>query len=123
MGMQKILLIGHLGKDPDVRYTSEGKPVCNFTLAVNDRKDGPTTWYRVAVWDTQGEAAAKYLTKGRQVYVEGTPRISVTEKSGRTYVNVDVTAHLLHFLGAAQHDPGQGSSVNPSPQDDADIPF
>lgn len=124
MGMQKVILIGYLGKDPEVRYTSEGKPVTNFSLAVSDKKDGPTTWYRIAVWEKQGEAAARYLTKGRQVYVEGHPRVTTNLKDGKTYVNFDVTAHVLIFLGSGEDThPAHGQPQIPSPQDDSDIPF
>ncbi len=78
MSFNKIILVGNLGRDPELRYTPQGTAVCSFTMASNERrrdKSGEqqdvTTWFRVTVWGKQAETVSKYLTKGRSVYVEG----------------------------------------------------
>ena len=78
-GVNKVILIGNLGRDPELRYTQGGQPVTNFTLATSenwtDRQSGErqerTEWHRIVVWGRTGEMCAKYLAKGRTVYVEG----------------------------------------------------
>ena len=76
--INKVILLGNLGKDPDTRFTSNGKAVTRFSLATsntrtdaNDEKQQATEWHTVVVWGKQGEACGQYLEKGRQVYVEG----------------------------------------------------
>jgi single-strand DNA-binding protein len=76
--VNKVILIGNLGRDPELRYTQEGQGVANFTLATNERwrdKSGNnqerTEWHRIVVWGKQAENCAQYLQKGRRVYVEG----------------------------------------------------
>ncbi|MER3478832.1 MAG: single-stranded DNA-binding protein, partial [Leptolyngbya sp. ERB_1_2] len=88
MSFNKIILVGNLGRDPELRYTPQGVAVCDFSLATNDRRrdksgeyqDVPT-WFRVTVWRTLAETAAKYLKKGRLVYIEG--RLTVEEWTDR----------------------------------------
>ncbi|MGA7670941.1 MAG: single-stranded DNA-binding protein [Nitrolancea sp.] len=77
-GLNKIMLIGNLGRDPEMRFTPSGKPVTDFTLAVNRRRRSPdgeqvdeTEWFRIVCWDRLAEIADQYLSKGTQVYVEG----------------------------------------------------
>ena len=89
MSFNKIILIGNLGKDPELRYTPAGDAVCDFTMATNERKKDKsgefqdvTTWFRVTLWRKQAENAAKFLAKGRQVYIEG--RLGMEEWTDRT---------------------------------------
>ncbi len=77
-GLNKITLIGNLGRDPEMRFTPSGKPVTDFTLAVNRRRRSPegdqvdeTEWFRIVCWDRLAEIADQFLSKGTQVYVEG----------------------------------------------------
>ena len=78
-GVNKVILVGNLGRDPEVRYTGDGKPEANFTMATTERWSDPssgerkekTEWHRIVVWGKQAEIAGEYLRKGRQVYVEG----------------------------------------------------
>ena len=77
-GLNKAMVIGNLGKDPELRTTGSGKSVCNFSVATNEswkdasgEKQERTEWHRIVVWGPQAEACGKYLAKGRQVYVEG----------------------------------------------------
>jgi len=79
--VNKVILVGNLGRDPEVRYTTGGTPVANFTMATTDRwndaasgeRKEKTEWHRIVVWGKQAEIAGEYLRKGRQVYVEGSP--------------------------------------------------
>src|SRR5687767_15601313 len=74
MSFNKIILVGNLGRDPELRYTPQGTPVCSFTMATNERRkdktgetQDQTTWFRVTLWGRQAETASQYLTKGRPV--------------------------------------------------------
>ena len=111
-GLNKLLLIGHLGNDPDMRFTPEGKAVTNFSLAVTDGKSG-TVWFRVTSWESLAEKVNEYLTKGREVTVVGTLSGDKVEgKSGTIIVprvyqandgaykaQFEVTARTVHFHG------------------------
>jgi single-strand DNA-binding protein len=84
---QKVVIVGNLGSDPEKRYTQSGQAVTNFNVATNRRWTGgdgqpvdETTWFRVSVWGKQAEVAEQYLSKGRQVLVEG--RMSVDRETG-----------------------------------------
>ncbi|CDM64811.1 single-stranded DNA-binding protein [Pyrinomonas methylaliphatogenes] len=108
MSFNKIIIVGNLGRDPELRYTPQGTPVCNFTVATNERRRNPagdpqdiTTWFRVTLWGRQAETAAKYLTKGRPVYVEGRLRVEEwTDREGRARYTLEVQATDLQFIGS-----------------------
>ncbi len=107
MSFHKIIIIGNLGRDPELRYTPQGTPVCNFPVATNERwRDSAgewqdrTTWFRVTAWGKLAEIANQYLSKGRQVYVEG--RLSVqeyTDRNGVLRTSLEVRASDIHFIG------------------------
>ena len=107
-GLNKVMLIGHLGRDPELRYTSSGTPVCNFSVAVSRRwsgRDGEqqeeTEWFRVTAWNKLAETCANYLTKGRQVYIEGRIRLDTyTAQDGQERSNLAVTAFEMQMLGS-----------------------
>lgn len=91
MSLNKIIVVGNLGKDPALRYTPQGKAVTEFTVASNDKRrdrsgelQNIATWFRVSLWDKQAEMAAKYLKKGNPVYVEG--RLTLEEWTDRDNV-------------------------------------
>jgi single-strand DNA-binding protein len=121
MSYQKIIIVGNLGRDPEMRYTPDGTPVTNFSVATNRRwtqADGSpgeeTTWFRVTAWDRQAEIAAKYLHRGRQVMVEGrlrpdkatgSPRIW-TGRDGEVRTSYEITAGRIIFLQG-----GKGSEL------------
>jgi len=108
MSFNKIILVGHLGKDPELRYTPQSTAVCDFTMATNDRKRDKSgewqevaTWFRVTLWRNQAENAAKYLKKGSQVFIEG--RLSLeewTDRDGNTRQTLQVNASDMHFIGS-----------------------
>lgn len=106
MSFNELIMVGNLGKDPELRYTPQGTPVCQFTMATNDRvkKGGEweqhTTWFRVTVFGKQGEACSQYLTKGRQVYVMGRLRIEEwQDRDGAKRWTAEVIADRVQFLG------------------------
>src|ERR671917_788985 len=106
MSFNKLILVGNLGRDPELRYTPQGTPVCSFTLATNEkRKDRAgenqdvTTWFRVTLWGRQAETASQYLTKGRPVYVEGRLRVEEwTDRDGKSRHTLEVNASDVQFL-------------------------
>ena len=104
--LNKITLIGHLGKDPQLDYTEAGVAVGEFSLAVNHYSKSPdgerreeTDWFNVVVWRAQAENCAAYLTKGALVYVEGRlTQETYTDKTGAKRLRVKVQAHDVRFL-------------------------
>lgn len=118
----KIILVGHLGRDPELRYTPQGTPVCDFSVATTERrkdKSGDfqdvTTWFRVSFWGRQAEVASQYLTKGKQVYIEG--RLSQREwqdKDGNTRTSLEVNGSDLQFIGPRGDEPSGGGGYRDS---------
>jgi single-strand DNA-binding protein len=119
MSFNKITVIGNLGRDPELRYTPQGDAVCDFSIAVNDRKrdkagewQDVTTWFKITLWGKQAENASKYLTKGQQVYVEG--RLSMeewTDREGNTRHTLAVRGNEIQFLGS-RNESGDSNSVS-----------
>lgn len=103
----KIIIVGYLGADPSIRYTPAGEAVCNFSVATTERRkdasgeyQDQTTWFRVTVWRRQAEIANQYLSKGKQVYVEGRLRqTEYTDRDGNQRTTLEVTASDIQFLG------------------------
>jgi len=116
-GVNKAILIGNLGRDPELRYTQNGQAVVNFTLATSENwtdKSGErverTEWHRIVVWGKVGELCAQYLSKGRTVYVEG--RIQTREwedKDGNKRYTTEINAQTVQFLGGPRGEGGGGS--------------
>ena len=134
--VNKVILIGNLGRDPELRYTQGGQAVANFSVATseryNDKSGNPqerTEWHRIVVWGKQAENCSQYLSKGRSCYVEGSLRTNEWEdKEGNKRSTTEVVAQRVQFLGgpggggqrggaARNSDPGTGGP----PADD--IPF
>ena len=104
MSYQSITIVGNVGRDPEMRYTPTGKAVTNFSVAVNERRgeEDVATWFKVTCWNGLAETVNLYLTKGRQVLVEG--RISVeswTGRDGKPQSTLTITANTVRFLGRA----------------------
>ncbi len=123
MSFNKIILVGNLGRDPELRYTPQGDAVCDFSMATNERKrdksgdyqDVPT-WFRVTLWRNLAENASKYLHKGSQVYIEG--RLSLeewTDRDGNTRQTLAVQGTDMRFLGT-RSDSGGGTTRNEEPE-------
>jgi len=111
MSFNKMILVGNLGRDPELRYTPQGTPVCSFSLATNekrrDRTTGEntdiTTWFRVTLWGRQAETASQYLTKGRPVYIEGRLRVEEwTDRDGKQRHTLEVHATDMQFIGGGR---------------------
>lgn len=106
MSFQKVTAIGNLGRDPELRYTPQGKAVCNFSIAVNQKKknkDGEyedvTLWFRCTLWDKLAETASKYLAKGDQVYVEGALHVdNWVDRDGNNRWTLELTCNQMTFL-------------------------
>ncbi len=106
-GLNKVMIIGHLGKDPEMRYTPSGRPVTTFTVAVSrswNSADGErhaeTEWFNVVAWGNLAEICKQYLTKGQQVYVEG--RLQTRrwdDKEGQKHTSVEIVANEMMMLG------------------------
>lgn len=128
MSFNKIILIGNLGKAPELRYTPDGNAVCSFSLATNEkRKDKSgqlqdiTTWFKVTLWRKQAENASKYLTKGSPVYIEGRLNIEEwTDKDGKNRYTLDVQATDMQFIGAKSND---ATYEAPAADSKGDIPW
>lgn len=107
MSFNKIILVGNLGRDPELRYTPQGTAVCNFSMATNEKKrdkageqQDVTTWFRVTLWRQQAENAAKFLTKGSPVYIEGRLRVEEwTDRDGNNRYTLEVQGTDMQFLG------------------------
>ncbi|MEW5913700.1 MAG: single-stranded DNA-binding protein [Thermodesulfobacteriota bacterium] len=135
-GINKVILIGNLGADPELKYTPSGTPVCSLRLATTesfkDREGNQqerTEWHRVVAWSKLGEIAAQYLSKGRQVYVEGSIRTRSWEgQNGEKRYMTEIIARDIQFLGGggqggqAGGGSGGGDDLGGPPSDD-DIPF
>ena len=105
--LNKVMLIGNLGRDPEVTYTPGGMAVAKVSLATSDFWNDKTTgerrerteWHRVTFFGKQAETVGRYMTKGRQMYVEGRLQTSSYEKNGETRYSTDIIANTFQFLG------------------------
>ena len=138
MSVNKVILVGNLGRDPEVRFTAGGKAVARFSVATSEvwndaegARQERTEWHNVVVWGKQGETCGQYLQKGRQVYVEGSIRTrQYDDKDGNKRYITEVIAQRVQFLGGRGDAPRGGVSGSggedvppaPVPEDD-DIPF
>jgi len=112
----KVIIVGHLGRDQEMRYTPQGTAVSNFSIATTERRKDRsgeqqeiTTWFRVSLWGKQAEAVAPYLVKGKQVYVEGRLRTDeYTDRDGNKRLSLEVTASDVQLLGSKGESIGGG---------------
>lgn len=136
--LNRIVLIGRLTRDPELRYTSNGTPVCNFTLAVernytNRQGERDVDFINIVTWRGLAENCARHLGKGRLVGVDGSLHIRKSENNNRTYINPEVTADNVRFLDFANNQgkkqsqtnnqQNQQSKNNADKQDDFDAQF
>ncbi len=142
-GINKVILVGNLGQDPEVKYTAGGAPVANISIATSDSwKDKDTQevqerteWHRVVLWRNLAENAGKFLKKGSKVYIEGQLQTRKWEQEGQTRYTTEIIARDMQFLdsrGSSNNSSTQKSSemndqsaadVPDSAIDDDDIPF
>ena len=136
--INKVILIGNLGKDPELKYTPSGQAVANFSLATNEKwkdKDGNmqdrTEWHNIVIWGRMAENAKEYLAKGRSVYIEGRIQTrSWDDKDGNKKYMTEIVAQSMQFLGSRGDQgstPGGPPPEAPQPADlageDDDLPF
>jgi single-strand DNA-binding protein len=108
--VNRVILVGHLGRDPELRYTPSGTAVANFTLATNDawtdkagEKQERTEWHRIVVWGKQAEIAGEYLTKGKQVFIEGSLQTREwNDKEGNKRQTTEIKAQRVIMLGRGE---------------------
>ncbi|MBZ0113546.1 MAG: single-stranded DNA-binding protein [Thermoanaerobaculia bacterium] len=135
--INKVILIGNLGRDPEVRSTAGGTAVAKFSLATSRKwtnrdgqKQDQTEWHNIVCFGRQAEVAGQYLTKGKQIYVEGRLETGTWEdkETGKKMYKTDVICENFQMLGSRSGGGGGGgysspdSSSGPEPEDD-DIPF
>jgi single-strand DNA-binding protein len=138
----RIVIVGNLGRDPELRYMPDGTPVTTLSVATSDQwvdknsgeRRERTIWWRVSVWRKQAEHCNQYLSKGRQVLIEGTmnpdattggPRIW-TDQNGQARASYEVTAQTVRFLGGkggAAPAEGSAPAAGEAPGGEEDLPF
>ncbi len=113
-GVNKVILVGNLGADPDMRYTPSGQGVCELRVATseswndkNGQRQERVEWHRIVVWGKRAEVCSKYLSKGRQVYVEGRIQTrTYDDKDGNKRYITEVIANDVQFLGGGNREGG-----------------
>ncbi len=128
-----VVLVGNLGKDPEVRHTTNGNAVANFSIATSEKwGDGSnlqerTTWHNIVVWGKQAESCGKYLSKGKKVFIQGRIQVREYEHEGKTRYITEIVARDVKFLTPRNEaEPHQESIPEPwaKPVDiNDDIPF
>jgi single-strand DNA-binding protein len=131
--LNKVMIIGHLGRDPEMRYTPTGKPVTTFTVATNrswNTTDGEhhseTEWFNVVVWGNLAEICKQYLLKGMQVYIEGRLQTRKwVETDGTKRTSVEIVASEMMILGDRKESgsPTTADSQEPELQNNEEYPF
>lgn len=143
-GVNKVILLGNLGRDPELKHTQKGTSVCRLNLATTrtwfnkdtQTKVEETEWHRISVWGKQAESCNKFLEKGRSIYVEGRLQTNKYEQDGVMKYSTEIIADTVQFLGGGNKQGGEGNSppaggpppgkgpgdFGPPPNDD-DVPF
>jgi len=131
MSVNKVILLGRLGQDPELKYTPSGAAVCNFSLATSEswtdknsgQKQEKTEWHRIVVWGKLAELCNQYLSKGRQAFLEGKLQTrSWEDQSGNKKYTTEIVASTVQFIGGAATTAGNTADTNnPAkvPQDSA----
>lgn len=117
-GVNKVILVGNLGADPEVRYTPSGQPVANFRIATSEswmdkqgQKQERTEWHRIVAWGKLAELCGEYLAKGRQVYIEGKLQTRQwDDRDGNKKFSTEIQAQNITFLGGNREGGGGGGS-------------
>ena len=137
-GLNKVMIIGHLGRDPEMRYTPSGRPVTTFTVAtsrswntVDGERHQETEWFNVVAWGNLAEICKQYLNKGQQVYIEG--RLQTRkwdDKEGNKHTSVEIVANEMMMLGDRRdsgannsHSAENAEAAEPTSTDEDEFPF
>lgn len=125
-GLNKVMIIGHLGRDPEMRYTPSGRPVTTFTVAVSrswNSADGErhseTEWFNIVAWGNLAEICKQYLVKGQQVFIEG--RLQTRrwdDKEGAKHTSVEIVANEMMMLGDRRDANNHGQDSEAAPAED-----
>jgi single-strand DNA-binding protein len=128
-GLNKVMIIGNLGRDPEMRYTPSGKPVTTFSVATSrswSTSDGEkreeTEWFNVVAWSSLAEICKQYLTKGQQVYIEG--RLQTRhwdDQEGNKHTSVEIVANEMIIL-SERRESGEGTTESESSEEE-EFPF
>ena len=128
-GLNKVMIIGNLGRDPEMRYTPSGKPVTTFSVATSrtwSTSDGEkreeTEWFNVVAWSSLAEICKQYLSKGQQVYIEG--RLQTRhwdDQEGNKHISVEIVANEMIIL-SERREAGEGSTESESSEEE-EFPF
>lgn len=121
MSLNKVMILGRLGQEPELKYTPAGAPVCNFSVATsenwtdkNGQKQERTEWHRIVVWNKLAELCNQYLSKGRQVFIEGRLQTrSWDDKDGNKRYTTEINASTVQFIGG-QAQAGQNQESAPA---------
>src|SRR3979411_935182 len=123
MSVNKVILVGRLGRDPETRYTGAGQAVCNFSMATdesfkdkNGERQKRTEWHKIVIWAKQAKIAQQYLKKGSQIYLEG--RIQSrewTDKEGQKRTSYEIVATNFRMLGSRSDSMAAGARRSPAP--------
>jgi single-strand DNA-binding protein len=129
-GLNKVMIIGNLGRDPEMRYTPSGKPVTTFSVATSrawntseGEKHVETEWFNVVAWSNLAEICKQYLTKGQQVYIEG--RLQTRhwdDQDGNKHTSVEIVANEMIILGE-RREPGDSTAESESVDEEEEYPF
>ena len=135
--LNKVMIIGHLGRDPEMRYTPSGRPVTTFTVAtsrswntVDGERHSETEWFNIVAWGNLAEICKQYLTKGQQVYIEG--RLQTRkwdDKEGNKHYTTEIVAQEMMMLGERKdsnhtnHGDEAASEEMPTGTDEDEFPF
>jgi single-strand DNA-binding protein len=117
-GLNKVMLIGNLGRDPEIRYSQQGTAMVNFSIATseqwNDKNTGEkqekTEWHRIVAFGKPAEILEKYLSKGNKIYIEGRLQTRNYEKDGQTHYTTEIVVREFQFLGGRQDNQGGGGN-------------
>ncbi len=128
-GLNKVMIIGHLGRDPEMRYTPSGRPVTTFTVAtsrswntVDGERHQETEWFNVVAWGNLAEICKQYLIKGQQVYIEGRLQTRKWEdKEGNKHSSVEIVANEMMMLGE-RRDSGANNNHQADLADSPEVP-
>lgn len=127
MSVNKVILLGRLGQDPELKYTPSGAAVCNFSMATSEswtdknsgQKNERTEWHRIVVWGKLAELCNQYLSKGRQAFVEGRLQTrSWEDQNGQKRYTTEINASTVQFIGGASKEGGSSYAGNSKPAAD-----
>lgn len=120
--VNKVILVARLGADPEIRYTAGGQAVATLRVATNewsgagDNREERTEWHRVVVWGKLAERCSEYLSKGRQIYLEGRLQTRSWEKDGVRRYSTEIVANTVQFLGGGDREGGGGGGGGGEPR-------